>query len=85
MSRVLRDFMEAGGVAKIADDLYCGGESAEEALAGWNAVLQCMHDANLKLSDKKTVIAPVSTTNLGWIWQNGSLRADPHNHSSHEC
>ena len=58
--------------------IYCGGESVEEALEIWGAVLQRLHDANLKLSAKKMVIAPAGTTILGWIWQNGSLRADPH-------
>ena len=78
MCRVLGDFVEAGGVAKIADDLYCGGESPEEVLAIWEAVLQRLRDANLKLSAKKTVVAPASTTILGWIWKNGCLTADPH-------
>ena len=40
MCRVLGDFVETGGVAKIADDLYCGGESIEELLSIWEAVLQ---------------------------------------------
>ena len=32
---------------------------------------------NQGLSSLKTVIAPKSTTVLGWVWQNGSLRASP--------
>ena len=78
MCRVLGDFVEAGGVAKIADDLYCGGESLEELLSVWEAVLQRLQDANLRLSARKTVIAPARTSILGWIWGNGSLSADPH-------
>ena len=78
MCRLLGDFVEAGGVAKIADDLYCGAESVEELLLIWEAVLRRLDDANLRLSAKKTIIAPARTVVLGWIWQNGTLRADPH-------
>ena len=39
MSRVLGDLLEEGIVAKIADDLYCGGNSPEELLQNWTKVL----------------------------------------------
>jgi len=78
MCRILGDFVTSGSVAKIADDLYCGGETEEELLSVWEAVLIRLHEANLKLSSKKTVIAPARTTILGWIWHNGHLSADPH-------
>ena len=78
MCRVLGDFVTSGIAAKIADDLYCGGETVEELLSNWEAILSRLLDANLRLSAKKTVIAPARTTILGWIWANGQLSADPH-------
>ena len=73
MCRLLGDFVEAGGVTKIADDLYCGGETIEDLLSVWESVLSRLSDANLKLSAKKTVIAPAKTIILGWVWHNGVL------------
>ncbi|KAI8485682.1 hypothetical protein Bbelb_365160 [Branchiostoma belcheri] len=40
MSRALGDLLMQGVVAKIADDLYCGGNSFEELHTNWNAVLR---------------------------------------------
>lgn len=78
MSRVLGDFIQEGFVAKIADDLYCGGNTPDELLANWSRVLDAIHRNNLRLSAKKTVICPKSTTILGWVWCNGTLQASPH-------
>ena len=39
MCRVLGDFIEEGFVAKLADDLYCGGDSPEALLNNWRRVL----------------------------------------------
>ena len=38
MCRVLGDFIEEGFVAKLADDLYCGGDSPEALLNNWRRV-----------------------------------------------
>ena len=78
MSRVLGDLLEEGSVAKIADDLYCGGNSPEELLQNWAKVLQALHKCDLCLSASKTIINPQSTTILGWIWNCGTLSASPH-------
>ena len=78
MCRVLGDLIQDGGVAKIADDLYCGGDTAEEALINWGRVLELMDHNNLGLNAPKTIICPLSTTVLGWIWSAGTLRASPH-------
>ena len=68
MCRVLGDLLTAGVVAKIADDLYCGGNTPEELLLNWSLVLQALHKSGLHLSASKTVISPLSTTVLGWVW-----------------
>ena len=78
MCRVLGDLVQTGGVAKIADDLYCGGETVDELLSVWESVLHRLDNANLKLRANKTVVIPARTAILGWIWENGYLRADPH-------
>lgn len=78
MCRVLGDCLQDGIVAKLADDLYCGGNTLDELLSNWRRVLQSLQKCNLKLSPCKTIICPRSTTVLGWIWSQGSLSASPH-------
>ena len=78
MSRVLGDFLQDGTVAKLADDLYCGGSTPLELFDNWQKVLRTLQTANLHLSASKTIIAPQSTTILGWIWSQGTLSASPH-------
>ena len=78
MSRVLGDLLKEGTVAKIADDLYCGGNSPSELLSNWKKVLQALHKCDLRLSASKTIINPQSTTILGWVWNSGTLSASPH-------
>ncbi len=78
MCRVLGDLLQEGCVAKIADDLYCGGNTPAELLTNWKKVLSALDKCDLRLSAKKTIISPVSTTILGWIWSRGSIHASPH-------
>ena len=78
MCRVLGDLIQDGSVAKLADDLYCGGNTPEELLLNFKKVLHALQACNLPLSPCKTVICPRSTTILGWIWSQGSLSASPH-------
>ena len=78
MSRVLGDSLKEGIVAKIADDLYRGGNFPSKLLSNWKKVLQALHKCDLRLSASKTIINPQSTTILGWIWNSGTLSASPH-------
>ena len=78
LSRILGDQIAKGGVAKIADDLYIGGSTPQEAYNEWEKVLNALQDNGLRLSAAKTVVCPKSVTILGWIWQQGTLRASPH-------
>ena len=77
MCRVLGPLLQDGSVAKIADDLYCGGNTPQELLHNWKRVLHALHKCNLSLSAHKTIISPKTTT-IGWIWNAGSLSASPH-------
>ena len=58
MSRVLGDLIQEGIVAKLADDLYCGGNTPEELVTNWRKVLTALHHSDLHLAASKTVIAP---------------------------
>ena len=78
MCRILGDLLSEGYVTKIADDLYCGGDTPEDLMHNWEEVLRRLAECNMKLSAMKTVIAPAETVVLGWIWLNGKLKADPH-------
>ena len=78
MSRILGTLLQEGIVAKVADDLYIGGDTPVELLENWRKVLQLMDDCNLRLSPSKTIIAPHSTTILGWIWTKGNISASSH-------
>ena len=78
MCRVLGDLLQEGCVAKIADNLYCGGNSHQELLTNWGRVLLALDRCNLRLSPAKTIICPASTTILGWIWSQCSIRASLH-------
>jgi hypothetical protein len=78
MTRVVGKLVQEGRVAKLADDLYCGGNTIEEVRKNWELVLQAMNQNGIKLSAKKTIVCPQTTTVLGWIWSSGSLRASPH-------
>ncbi len=78
MSRILGDLVQEGVAAKIADDLYVGGNSPDELLYNFEQVLCALSKCDLRLSATRTVIAPKSTTVLGWIWSQGQLEASPH-------
>ena len=78
MCRVLGNLLQEGIVVKLADDIYCGGNTPSELLENWKKVLQALYQCDLRLSASKTVVNPTSTTILGWIWRSGTLQASPH-------
>ena len=78
MFRVLGNCIQDGIVTKLADDLYCGGNTLDELLSNWKRVLDSQQKSNLKLSPSKTVICPRSITILGWTWTQGVLSVSPH-------
>ena len=78
LCRVLGNQLMEGGVTKLADDIYCGGDTPGDALREWEKVLQALNQNGLKLSASKTIICPKTVCILGWIWENGTIRASPH-------
>ena len=79
---MLGDLIQEGVVAKLADDLYCGGNTPEDLLINWDHLLSALFHNGLRLSASKTVIIPKSTTILGWIWSQGTIKASPHRTSA---
>jgi hypothetical protein len=82
MCRVLGDLQQEGIVTKLADDLYCGGNTPDELVRNWKRVLDTLLQCRLCLSASKTIIAPKKTTILGWIWETGKISASQHRISS---
>lgn len=64
--RVLGHFVQEGVVAKIADDLYCGGNTQQELINNWERVLDALQRCSLNLSASKTIIAHRQATILGF-------------------
>ena len=76
--RVLVDLLVEGYVAKLADDLYCGGNSLQDLSSTWRRLLAIPSRASLRLSASKTIVYPKQTSILDWVWSKGSLTAGPH-------
>ena len=78
MAHVVGHLVMEGHVLLIADDLYVGADDITTLLRVWENLLCALSKNNLVLSASKTVIVPVSTTVLGWIWNSGSLSVSQH-------
>lgn len=78
LCRVLGELLQEGIVAKIADDMYVGGDDFAELLHNWRRVLAALGASQLSLSAPKTIVGPRSALILGWIWRLGTFQASPH-------
>ena len=76
--RVFGSLIQADQAVKIADNLFCGGNTLEELCVNWEQVLKAASRNDLRLSPSQTIINPKSTTILGWLWSEGTLSATPH-------
>ena len=84
--KLFGDMVMKGKVAKLADDLFIGGNTPAELHSNFAEVLGILAENNLRLSSKKTIVAPKSVMLLGWIWNQGHLSASPHKLSAlSEC
>lgn len=66
MCHLLGELLQAGVVAKLADDIHIGADDPRALLETWTMVLSILKKCNLGLSPAKTYICPVNTTILGW-------------------
>ena len=78
LSRILGDLMLKGSVVKLADDLYAGADTVEELLAVWREVLRLLQLNGMRLSPMKTIICPLETVILGWLWRKGTISSTTH-------
>ena len=79
LSKVLGVEMADGIVARLADDIYVGGNTPQETVDNYERVLQKLQAANIKVSAGKTKVFLNSIDVLGWKWQTGSfLSPSPH-------
>ena len=60
------DLLEEGVVVKIADDLYCGGDTPSGLLVNWERLIEALDKCALSLSASKTVICRRTATIVGW-------------------
>lgn len=63
--RVLGHLVQEGIVAKIADVLYCGGNTPDQLIHNWKRVLDALQKSSLNPSALRTIIAPSQATILG--------------------
>ena len=79
MRRVLCNLLQEAVVAKLENNLYCGGNSPYELVESLTKILASLHNKNLRFSvSYKTIINPKCTTILGRTLSQGTLTAIPH-------
>ena len=79
LANCFNKMLTQGKLAKLADDLFTGGKTIEEALTNLGEMLKICKDNNLKLSPSKTVILPATVDVMSWIWsEGGTLAPSPH-------
>jgi len=79
LARVLHKPLQAGKCVKIADDMFTGGETIEDAIQNFKELMNILQANNLKISASKTVLFPKQVDILSWVWnQGGFLSPSPH-------
>ena len=82
IQRVLQPVVSEGKEARIADNLFTGGNDPEEALDNFNTILALCENSGITLKAQKTMICPQKVNILGRIWQNGTMAPSSHIMSS---
>ena len=78
LSLLFGKLVQEGWVAKVADDLFVGGDTVEQLFDNWGKVLNILFQNGLKLKAIKTFINPIHIQMLGWDWSEGCLAACTH-------
>lgn len=85
MCWVLGHYFQSGTVAKLANNLYCGGETIDYPVNNWSRILRALERSRPHLSSSKTTISPCMMTIVGWTWstlyQNALRFYRPENNS----
>ena len=78
MGRVLGDEQTDGICLAARDDLFIGGNTADECLRNWGRVLKKLNKHNLKLNPRKVRILLGETEVFGHLVANGTVRPSDH-------
>ena len=79
LARVLHQELRDGICVKIADDVFAGGNTIDDAINNFQRIITTLNNNNLKISPGKTVIFPKQVDILSWVWnQGGFLTPSPH-------
>ena len=79
LANLFNDMITKGKLVKLADDLFTGGNTIDEAIDNLEELLNICNINNLKLSPAKTIILPKSVDIMSWIWsEGGTLAPSPH-------
>ena len=79
LANIFNDMLTKGKLVKLADDLFTGGNTVDEALANFDELLTTCKLNNIKLSPGKTFFLPSSVDVMSWIWsEGGTLSPSPH-------
>ena len=79
LARILHQELKDGICVKIADDIFAGGKTIDEAIDNWIRIMQVLDNNNLKISPAKTVLFPKQVDVLSWVWKEGGyLSPSPH-------
>ena len=78
IQNVLNPAIRKGKCVRIADNLFTGGQTPQEAAQNFHLMLNLCSNSGLTFKASKTVICPQQVTILGKVWERGTLR--PSNH-----
>ena len=77
LARVLHKLLQTGRCVKIADDMFTGGETIEDAIENFSELMNILQANNLKISASKTVLFPKQVDILSWVWNQGGFLMKP--------
>ena len=79
LARILHKELMDGICVKIADDIFAGGVTIDEAIDNWIRIMKILSNNNLKIALNKTVLFPKQVDVLSWVWKEGGyLSPSPH-------
>ena len=78
LCRVLGDAISSGYCVAVRDDIIIGGNSIDDALNNYEAVLKQLDRNNLKLSPNKVRIFPADTEIYGYRVKEGCIQPSQH-------
>ena len=79
LARILHKELKDGICVKIADDVFAGGKTIDEAIDNWIRIMKVLDDNNMKISPAKTILFPKQVDVLSWVWKEGGyLSPSPH-------